>query len=92
MFVEVTFSAELHELAKAIKLVLSLPDGSTVMDLIMSLSRINPVIPTLLIKNGKLSENYVVIVNGRDIDWLDGLSTKLNDGDKVLIAPKAFIS
>ncbi len=92
MRVRVTLSAQLHELANAINLSVQLPCGSTVRDLIMRLGEVNPEIPKVLLRDGELNENYVVIVNGRDIQWLRGLSTVLNDGDEVLIAPRAFIS
>jgi molybdopterin synthase sulfur carrier subunit len=69
-----------------------LPDGSLVRDLILYLGKLNDVIPRLLLRNGDLNENYIVLVNGRDIHWLNGLNTVLRDGDEVLIAPKVFIS
>lgn len=92
MKVRVILSAQLHELANAISLVIRVPNGYTVRDLIIKLGEVNPEIPEMLLKGNELSENYIVIVNGRDIHWLKGLSTNLNDDDEVLIAPKAFIS
>ncbi|WP_054854866.1 MoaD/ThiS family protein [Vulcanisaeta sp. JCM 16161] len=92
MKVKVILSANLHELANAVSITLQVPDGCTVKDLIMRLGEVNPEIPKILLKGDELNENYVVIVNGRDIYWLKGLFTNLSDGDEVLIAPKAFIS
>ncbi len=92
MRVRVILSANLHELANAINITVQVPDGSTVKDLIIRLGELNPEIPKILLRGNELNENYVVIVNGRDIHWLRGLLTGLNDGDEVLIAPKAFIS
>ncbi|RLI12138.1 molybdopterin synthase sulfur carrier subunit, partial [Candidatus Bathyarchaeota archaeon] len=36
---------------------------------------------------GRLARYVKVMVNGRDIDFLSGLSTELRDGDEVLIFP-----
>ncbi|MGC8606176.1 MAG: MoaD/ThiS family protein [Vulcanisaeta sp.] len=92
MNLRVVLSAQLHELVNAISLTIQVPNGYTVKDLIMKLGELNPEIPRMLLRRDELNENYIVIVNGRDIHWLRGLSTNLNDGDEVLIAPKAFIS
>ncbi len=92
MKVRIVLSANLHELVNAVSLVIQVPDGYTVRDLIIKLGELNPEIPKILLRGDEISENYIVIVNGRDIHWLRGLLTNLNDGDEVLIAPKAFIS
>ncbi len=92
MKVRVILSANLHELANAVSVTLQVPSECTVKDLIIKLGEVNPEIPKILLKGDELNENYIVIVNGRDIHWLKGLLTNLNDGDEILIAPKAFIS
>ncbi|GAB6944760.1 MoaD/ThiS family protein [Vulcanisaeta sp. JCM 14467] len=92
MKVRLILSANLHELANAVSITLDVPNGCTVRDLIIRLGELNPEIPRILLRGDELNENYIVIVNGRDIHWLRGLFTALNDGDEVLIAPKAFIS
>nr|KJR72684.1 MAG: molybdenum biosynthesis protein MoaD [Vulcanisaeta sp. AZ3] len=92
MLVKVVFSAELHELTNETRLVVDLPEGSTVIDLIKSLHKVNKEIPGLLLRNGNLNDNFIIIVNGRDIQWLNGLNTRLHDGDYVLIAPKVFLA
>ncbi|MFB6470454.1 MAG: MoaD/ThiS family protein [Vulcanisaeta sp. AZ3] len=92
MLVKVVFSAELHELTNETRLVVDLPEGSTVIDLIKSLHKVNKEIPGLLLRNGNLNDNFIIIVNGRDIQWLNGLNTRLHDGDDVLIAPKVFLA
>ena len=92
MKVRVILSANLHELANAVNITLEVPSECTVRDLIIKLGEVNPEIPRILLRGDELNENYIVIVNGRDIQWLRGLLTGLNDGDEVLIAPKAFIS
>lgn len=37
----------------------------------------------------ELIPQYKVLLNGRDIDFLDGLKTKLKDQDSILIFPPA---
>ena len=34
-----------------------------------------------------LTQNTLVLVNGKEISVLDGLETKLNDGDEVVLIP-----
>jgi molybdopterin synthase sulfur carrier subunit len=38
-------------------------------------------------KSGKVQKYVKILVNGRDIDFLDGLSTQLKDGDLVAVFP-----
>jgi len=38
-------------------------------------------------KSGKVQKYVKILVNGRDIDFLDGPSTQLNDGDIVAMFP-----
>jgi len=37
----------------------------------------------------ELRKYHKILINGRDIDFLDKLSTKLKDGDEVVIFPPA---
>lgn len=41
----------------------------------------------VLDENGMIKKNVKILVNGRDIDFLDGISTKLKDGDIVVFVP-----
>jgi len=67
-------------------LYLELPEGSTIEDLLKKLeeqygSRLD--ISRLVGEN----PNVKVLVNGREIMYLDGLRTKLRDGDSVAFIP-----
>ncbi|MEM1654804.1 MAG: MoaD/ThiS family protein [Nitrososphaerota archaeon] len=67
-------------------LYLELPEGSTIEDLLKKLeeqygSRLD--ISRLVGENS----NVKVLVNGREITYLDGLRTKLRDGDSVAFIP-----
>ena len=37
--------------------------------------------------SGNLESHVVILVNGRNYLFLDGLSTKLKDGDQIVISP-----
>jgi len=41
----------------------------------------------ILDSNGNLKKHYRILVNGRNINILDGFQTKLNDGDMVALIP-----
>ena len=41
----------------------------------------------ILDNDGKIKKHYRIIVNGRNINILDGFRTKLNDGDMVALMP-----
>jgi len=40
-----------------------------------------------VVENGKVKSMYKVLVNGRDIEFLQGLKTRLNDGDVIDVFP-----
>ncbi|MGC8583184.1 MAG: MoaD/ThiS family protein [Thermoproteus sp.] len=69
-----------------ISLDLNLEDGSVVEDVVNILNRIYPGFKNKIIRNGKVIEMHDILVNGRSIDFLDGLRTRLKDGDSILIA------
>lgn len=68
-----------------ISLDLNLADGTSVEDLVNILNEIYPGFKDKIIKNGKILEMHDILVNGRSVDFLDGLKTRLKDGDFVLI-------
>ncbi|MCS7132415.1 MAG: MoaD family protein [Nitrososphaeria archaeon] len=65
---------------------LILPDGAMVKDLIMELeSRFGFEIKSRT--SGELDPNVKILVNGREIIYLDGIKTRLKDGDIVAFIP-----
>lgn len=40
-----------------------------------------------VVENGKVKSMYKVLVNGRDIEFLQGLKTRLKDGDVIDVFP-----
>ena len=89
MKVRVRAFATLSGLLGHEEVVLELPDGSCVRDLLAELvERYGRALrDALLDQDGRLARYVKVMVNGRDIDFLSGLSTELRDGDEVLIFP-----
>jgi len=66
--------------------------ATTVKELIDIISvEYNPKFKERLIdqKTGETRKFYKILVNGRDIDFLDGLKTELKDGDTVAFFPPA---
>lgn len=65
---------------------LTLPEGALVKDLIMELeSRFGFEMRSRT--SGELDPNIKILVNGREIIYLDGMETRLKDGDVVAFIP-----
>ncbi|MEB3806964.1 MAG: MoaD family protein [Desulfurococcales archaeon] len=60
----------------------SMPRGSRVIDLLFRTG-----LAGVVLEDGRVREMYKVLVNGRDIEFLDGLETVLKDGDVVDVFP-----
>ncbi len=63
--------------------------GVTVKDLLDELIKTfgDPMRKILYPKDGKFSEMLYVLINGSNMSYLDGLSSKLKDGDVVAVLP-----
>ncbi len=88
MKVEVYFLQEFIRLAGTHKMTLELPDGSKIRDVLQRLP--DPVRKALLDEKGEIRWPAEVAVNGRRIEFLDGLDTMLKDGDRVIVSPRAL--
>ena len=64
-------------------------NGETVQDFLRELqNRMGDGIKPILYPDGKnLSPMIFILINGKNIQQLDGLKTKLNDGDIVSVLP-----
>jgi len=90
MKVQVKFLASLYDVTKVLKTEIELPDNATVMDLIKTIDKaVSPNFSSVILDDGKLKDQYVVLINGRSIDFLSGLGTRLNNGDEVTFLPPA---
>ncbi len=68
---------------------LELPEGCTVREALEALvSRCGQALAQALFgQEGRLAPGVKVMLNGRDIDFLSGLETRLSNGDEVFLFP-----
>lgn len=70
------------------ELVLSVPEGGDVGDLLQLVGERDPAfLPRVLEGSGQLRAYINILDNGRNIKFLDGLATRLADGDIIAIFP-----
>ncbi len=88
MKIWVRYLATLYDLMGTMRDVLEVPDGSTVMDLIKAIDeKYGGRLSREILDGGRLKDEYNILVNGRAIDYLAGLGTRLKDGDEVVFLP-----
>ncbi len=88
MKIEIMFVQEYYQLAGRPKIVVDLPEGSTVKD---ALERIPEAVKERVFnEDGSVRPPTDIIVNGRSIAFLSGLDTKLKDGDRIIVSPRPF--
>jgi len=86
----VKFLATLYELTGILRTEVEAPDRLTVRQLIELLAARYPKLKEeLLDDKGGLKPMYNILVNGRAIEWLNGMDTLLKDGDEVVFIPPA---
>ncbi len=70
------------------ELVITLRDGETVRGLLQILGqRYAGFLPKILESDGHLRPYVAILENGRNIKYLDGLDTRLAEGDAIAIFP-----
>jgi molybdopterin synthase sulfur carrier subunit len=88
MRVKVRFLATLYDLLGVMRDEAVVPEGATVLDLIKALDeRYGGRLSKEILDGDRLKDEYNVLVNGRAVDFLEGLSTRLRDGDEVVFLP-----
>ncbi|OWJ54174.1 hypothetical protein Pdsh_10035 [Pyrodictium delaneyi] len=87
--VKVKLFAIYYEAAGTRELEVDLPEGATVLDLAKLLEEKFPKLRGELVEDGRISEEARVLINGRNIEWLEKEKTKLHDGDVVAFFPPA---
>jgi molybdopterin synthase sulfur carrier subunit len=86
----IKFLATLYELTGVLKTEVEVSDGLTIRELIDVLARKYAKLrEELLDEGGNLKPMYNILVNGRAVEWLNGLDTRLKDGDEVVFIPPA---
>ena len=86
------FLQEFYEEMGRYQMDLEIPEGSTVRDLIEIIDReVKPGFKSMVLdERGEVRYPREIAVNGRRIDFLDGLDTKLKDGDRVVFSPRVL--
>jgi molybdopterin synthase sulfur carrier subunit len=85
----VKFIGALRQISGKNQLAVTYHEGWILKDLIVHLSREMPMLEKTL-SDQPLSDaqsNALVLVNGRELSVLDGLDTKLMDGDEIVFVP-----
>jgi molybdopterin synthase sulfur carrier subunit len=88
--IKVRVFASLRYILGKKELDLQSPEGTTVMALIDLLSEKysnGKLRREVFDENGNVRKYVKILVNGRDIDFIDGLSTRMKDGDVVAMFP-----
>jgi molybdopterin synthase sulfur carrier subunit len=90
MKITVKFFASLREISGKKEEVINLDDGSLVKDLVKILiDKYGPEFKYYVYDEGKdsLKQDIQFLLNGRNVLTLDGLKTRLQDGDQIAILP-----
>ena len=88
--VTVKLFAEYYELAGGTRqLDVEVPEGATVLELARMLEEKFPRLRGRLVQDDKIPEETRVLINGRNIEWLEKEKTRLRDGDQVAFFPPA---
>ncbi|MBI5667826.1 MAG: MoaD family protein [Chloroflexi bacterium] len=82
--------ATLRDLTSAKQIEVPFRDGQTVRELIQSVSQISPALADKMVnERGELTGLVHVLVDGRNVEWLDGLDTTIRESDMLVFLPPA---
>ncbi|AEM39661.1 hypothetical protein Pyrfu_1807 [Pyrolobus fumarii 1A] len=92
MKVRAVFVQEFYEYIGKPFIDIELPEGASVRTLIEVIDkRVKSGFRDLVLDDkGELRYPVSILVNGRRIEFLDGLETRLKDGDRVFFSPRAL--
>ncbi len=80
--------ATLRELTGANELNVPLEEGDTVRDLIAAVGEICPELrDKALQEDGELTGAVQIMINGRHVRWLEGLDTRIQAKDQLMMMP-----
>lgn len=80
--------ATLRDLAGAKEITVPFENGGTVRELLHAVQQVSPELGAkILDQNGQLSGLVHVFVQGRNIDWLQGLDTVIDESDELMLIP-----
>ena len=90
MLVRVRFFGDLSRYIDKRWMVVEVPQGSLLLDLIFNIAnKVNSTVLDKLMEKNEVRSGIRILVNGRNINYLNKLNTKLSDGDLITIMPIA---
>ncbi len=88
MNVSVKFFAQLRDLTgKKTKIEFDLDEGATISHLLEELYQDSTIKKAMLDENDQINSDITILLNGREIRFLDGIDTILKSGDEISIFP-----
>ncbi len=94
MRIQVKFLTLLYELTRTLKTEIELPEGATLLDLIKKIDEtIYPGFSKVILDcRNQIREKFLILINGKSIDFLNGVNTKLSNGDDVTFLPHCGVA
>jgi molybdopterin synthase sulfur carrier subunit len=90
MLIRARFFGDLSRYLDKKWMTIEVPQGSSLSDLISNIDdSVGSNVFEKLIERNELRSGFRILVNGRNINYLNRLDTKLSDGDLVTIMPIA---
>lgn len=78
----------LYNITGSIEHEVEVSDGATVAEVVESLaSRFKGLREEIFKEDGGFSEDYRILLNGREVAYLEGEKTRVKNGDEVVIIP-----
>ena len=89
MLLTLKFIGAMRQISGKNQLIVNIQDGNTLRELIEQIGKNTPGLPKIFggQKFGNSNSNSLVLVNGREISVLNGLDTKLMNGDEIVLIP-----
>jgi molybdopterin synthase sulfur carrier subunit len=83
------FLGALRHVAGAGEIILNVKDDISIAEMLKEITRELPALNQSLNdqKPEELKTNALILVNGKEISVLDGVETKLKDGDELVLVP-----
>jgi molybdopterin synthase sulfur carrier subunit len=85
----VKFIGALRHLSGKTQLTVNFKEGTSIKELVTEISQEMPALEKTF-SDQELNDsrsNSLILINGREISVLNGLETKLNDGDEIVFVP-----
>lgn len=90
MRVIMRYYADFREIMGIREMLLDLKDGQTIRGLLATITNKYPELKSELFENqDDLKEFVTVLINGRSIEFLEHMNTRLKDGDMISLFPPA---